>query len=247
MEFADCEQNRCVQDASGYVEQEYAADVVREVYADGEFGGAVNQRNHSLQQTRNEEVVEEDREPTARARLRVEQVRQGEDHGWHQRQKDAVRPNNTRALHDVSTKEKLLCGGLDRSENQCDRHEERERCEVKVKREGVGIEEVLSQPSDQPEWHEPRHKPVTDTPPTYPLPRRDQRSGVATVNEGDGDQDSHEEERKNCRDRNEAPHGTECGVIQPTERRQPLLTTKQERDAGGGDAADHKPHKEDDY
>ena len=72
-------------------------------------------------------------------------------------------------------------------------------------------------------------------------------SWVATVDEGDGKQDACEEERKNCPDRNEAPHGTERGVIQPTERRKPLLTAEQERDARGGDAADHQPRKEDDY
>lgn len=165
MELADCEQSRCVSGVSGYAHQEIAADVVREVYADGEFGGSVNQRNHGPHQIRNEEVVEEDREPAARDRLRVEQVRQGEYHGWHECQKDAVRPNNARVLHDVSAKEKLLCSGLDRSDNQCDRDKERECCKVKVKREGVGIEELLSQSSNQPEWHELRHKPMTDTPP----------------------------------------------------------------------------------
>ena len=81
MILADCEQSRCGHSTSSYVEQEYAADVVRGVYADGEFSGSVNQRDHSPQQTRNEEVVGKDRQPATRDRLRVAKVRQREDHG----------------------------------------------------------------------------------------------------------------------------------------------------------------------
>ncbi len=71
MELADCEQSRCGHGASGYVEQEYANDVVREVCADGEFSGSVNQRDHGPQQTCSEEVVGKDREPAACDRLWV--------------------------------------------------------------------------------------------------------------------------------------------------------------------------------
>jgi hypothetical protein len=61
--LADCEQSRCGHGTSSDVKQEYAANVVREVYADDEFSGSVNQQNHSPQQTRNEEVVGKDCEP----------------------------------------------------------------------------------------------------------------------------------------------------------------------------------------
>ena len=44
MVLADCEQSRCGHGTSSDVEQEYAADIVREVCADGEFSGSVNQR-----------------------------------------------------------------------------------------------------------------------------------------------------------------------------------------------------------
>ncbi len=207
MVLAECEQGWRGHDGSGCVNHEYAANVVREVYANGKLSGSVNQRDYSPQQTRNEEVAEKDREPTARDRLGVSEVRQGEDHGWQDRQKDAVSPNNARALHDVSAKEKLFSGGLDRGENQCDRHEAHECREVGVEGEGVRVEEVLSQPTDQGEWHEPRHKPVTDTPPANLFPRRNQRSGVAAVDKGNGDENPREEKRETCHNKQELPKG----------------------------------------
>jgi hypothetical protein len=106
--LADCEQGWRGHDGSGCVDHEYAADIVREVYTDGEFSSSVHQRDHGPQQTWNEEVGEEYREPTARDRLRVSEVRQGKYHGWHDRQKHAVRPDQARALHDVSAKEKFF-------------------------------------------------------------------------------------------------------------------------------------------
>ena len=75
-------------------------------------------------------------------------MRQREDHGWHDRQKDTVTSDEARTLHDISTEEKLLSGGLDGGEDQCDRYEEHQRCQVGVKGKGVGVEEVLSQPTD---------------------------------------------------------------------------------------------------
>ncbi|BAZ48729.1 hypothetical protein NIES4103_13380 [Nostoc sp. NIES-4103] len=74
-------------------------------------------------------------------------MRQGKDHSRHDRQKDTVTPNQACTLHNVSAKEKLLGGGLDRGENQCDRHKERERFEVGVEGEAIGVEEVLPQPA----------------------------------------------------------------------------------------------------
>lgn len=238
MVFADCEQSWCGHNASSDIEQEYAADVVGEVCADGEFGGPVNQRNYSPHQTRAEEVGAEYRESAARDRLRVEEVRQGEYRGSCDRQKDAISPNNARALHDVAAKEQLLGGGPDRGENQCDRDEERERCEVGVEGEGVGIEEVLSQPTDRAERHEPRHKSVTDTPPAYLLPRRDQRLEGAAVDEGDSEENSRQEERKTRHDIEEVPDGAERSVIR--------LTAERERDEEAGDRPDNQPRKEDD-
>jgi len=72
-------------------------------------------------------------------------VRQGEYHGRHDRQKNAVGRDHARPLHDVPAIEKLLSGGLDRGEDQRDRHEARERRQVGVEGKGVGVEEVLSQ------------------------------------------------------------------------------------------------------
>ncbi len=244
MVLADCEQSWCGHGTSSDVEQEDTADVVREVYADGEFSGSVNQRNHSPQQTRNEEVVGKNREPAACLRLRVEEVRQGEYHSRQERQKDAVGPNEACALHDISPEEKLLGGGLDRGKNQCDRDEEDEAREVGIEGEAVGVEEVLSQPTYQAEWHEPRHEPVTDTVPAYLLPRRDQCQGMTTVDEGDGDENPAEKEREPHHDHQEAPHGTEPGEIRPTERRETLLSVKRERHERASDAADNQPRNE---
>ena len=97
------------------------------MYADSEFSGSVDQRDHSPHQPRNEEVGDQDRKPAACARLRVKEVRQGEYRGWHDRQKNAVAPDKARTLHNVSAKEKLLGGGLDGGKNQCDWDEECER------------------------------------------------------------------------------------------------------------------------
>ena len=209
------------------------------MYADGKLSGSVNQRDYSPQQTWNEEVGDEDREPAACAHLRVEEMRQGKYHGWHDRQKDAVCPNNARALDDVSAKEKLLGSGLNRGENQCQRDEEHKRREVGGKGEGVGVEEVLSQHTDQADWHEPRYKPLSDTPPVDLLLRRDQRPEGAAVDEGDGEENPRQEERKTRHDVQEASYGTERGVIR--------LTAERERDEDAGDRPDDQPREENDH
>ncbi len=209
MELAECEQSRCGRGGSRCVEREKADDVVGEVYADSEFSGSVNQRDHGPQQTRNEEVVREDREPAACAHLRVEEVRHGKYHGCHERQKNAVGRDQARALHDVPAKEKLLGGRLDRGEDQRDRHEERERLEVGVEGEAIGVEEVLSQHTYQTQRNGPRHKPLSNAPPAYLLPRRDERQGMTTVDEGDGEECPAEKTRETRHDHQEVAKGTE--------------------------------------
>ncbi len=166
-------------------------------------------------------------------------MRQGEDHGRHDRQKDAVGPDHARALHDVSAKEKLLRGRLDRSEDQCQWHEERERRQVEVEGKGVGVEEVLSQRAYQTRWNGPRHKPLTDATPIDPLPRRHQRPGVAAVDTGNGDENPREEERETHHNKQELPERTKHGVIR--------LAAERERDEYAGTSPDHQPRKEDDH
>ncbi len=117
MVLADREQRWRGRDASGCVDQEKEADVVREVRAGGEFGRSLHQRDDHPQQSSANKVAKEHLEPTARDRLRVAEVRQGEDHRRHKRQKDAVAPDAARALHDVAAKEQLFGGGLDRGED----------------------------------------------------------------------------------------------------------------------------------